>query len=390
MKPNSVRLSPRSGCEKMKIAKIDLFQIDLPYAGGSYELSGGRIYTSFDASIVRITTDSGVEGWGESTPFGPNYIAAHALGARAGITASAPHLLGRDPRQMDRINDAMDEALTGHNHAKAALDAACWDVFGKSVGMPVCELLGGSTGQRLPTISSIYAGTPEDMRARVAAHRDKGYMGHSVKIGASNAEGGPALDAERIAASLADRQPGEYFIVDANGGLIPETALRMLRLLPAGLDFVLEAPCATWRETLSLRQRCDVPIIIDELAQQDEDITQIIAQNIADGIGLKITKAGGLTHARRQRDICRAAGLTMSVQDTVGSAIAFAAIVHMGATVPTRLLRCILDTRDMVSLETATFDAPVKDGGVLPPAAPGLGLTVNTDVLGNPVASWGK
>lgn len=373
----------------MKITKIELYQVDLPYVGGRYELSGGRIYTSFDASIIRISTDTGVEGWGESTPFGPNYIAAHALGARAGIAEIAPYLLGRDPRQVDRINDAMDEALTGHNHAKAALDVACWDAFGKSVNMPVCELLGGSTGQRLPTISSIYAGSPEDMRARVAKHRTKGYIGHSVKIGASEAEGGPALDAERITASLADRQPGEYFIVDANGGLIPETALRMLRLLPDGLDFVLEAPCATWRETLSLRQRSNVPIIIDELAQHDSDIAMIVGQDIADGIGLKITKAGGLTHARRQRDICRAAGLTMSVQDTVGSAIAFAAIVHLGATVPTKLLRCILDTRDMVTTQTASFDAPVEQGGVLPPQAPGLGLSVNIEILGDPVATWG-
>ena len=84
-----------------------------------------------------------------------------------------------------------------------------------------------------------------------------------------------------IAACLADRQPGEYFIVDANGGLIPETALRMLRLLPAGLDFVLEAPCATWRETLSLRRRCSVPIILDELVQQDEDLARMVALDAA-------------------------------------------------------------------------------------------------------------
>ena len=130
----------------MKISQIDLFQVDLPYSGGVYKLSGGRSYTSFDASIVRITTDDGTQGWGESTPFGSTYIASHALGTRAGIAEIAPHLLGRDPRQVDRINDAMDDALVGHNHAKTALDVACWDIFGKSVGLPVCELLGGSTG----------------------------------------------------------------------------------------------------------------------------------------------------------------------------------------------------------------------------------------------------
>jgi len=373
----------------MKIDKIELYQVDLPYSGGVYQLSGGREYTSFDASIVRVIADDGTDGWGESTPFGSTYIASHAAGARAGIGEIAPYLLGRDPRQVDRINDAMDEALVGHNHAKSALDLACWDLFGKSVGMPVCELLGGSTNIPMPTISSIYAGTPEDMRARVADHRARGYLGHSVKVGALDREGGPALDAARIMAALADRKPGEYFIIDANGGLIPETALRMLNMLPDGLDFVLEAPCATWRETMSLRQRCSVPIIIDELAQQDEDITQIVAQDIADGIGLKISKAGGLTHGRRQRDICRAAGLSMSVQDTVGSTIAFAAIAHLGATVPEKLLRCILDCRDMVTLKTADFDAPVVDGGVLVPQAPGLGITVDRVALGTPVSVWG-
>lgn len=372
----------------MKIKKIELYQQDLPYSGGVYTLSGGREYRSFDASYVRIETDTGLEGWGESTPFGSTYIAAHALGARAGISEIAPYLLERDPRQVDRMNDAMDEALVGHNHAKSAIDLALWDVFGKSVNMPVCDLLGGSTGQRLPVISSIYAGSPEDMRARVADHRARGYLGHSVKIGAMDHEGGPALDAERIAACLADRQPGEFFLVDANGGLTPETALRMLRMLPDGLDFVLEAPCRTWRETLSLRQRCSVPIAVDELVQLDEDVAQIVAQDLADGIGLKVSKAGGLTHGRRQRDICLASGLTMSVQDTVGSTIAFSAIAHLGATVPQRHLRGILDCRDMVSIETAQFDAPVEQGGVLVPDAPGLGITVNRDLMGDPLAQW--
>ena len=373
----------------MRIIKIELYQVDLPYSGGVYLLSGGRQYTSFDASIVRIICDDGTEGWGESTPFGSTYIASHGQGTRAGIAEIAPVLLGRDPRQVDRINDAMDAALVGHNHAKTALDVACWDIFGKSVGLPVSELLGGGTGVPLPMISSIYAGEPEAMRRRVADHRAKGYLGHSIKVGALDSEGGPALDAERIAACLADKRPGEFFVVDANGGLLTETALRMLRMLPDGLDFVIEAPCATLRETMSLRRRCPYPIMIDELAQLDEDVAFIVANDVADGIGLKISKAGGLTHGRRHRDICRAAGLTMSVQDTVGSAVAFAAIVHLGATVPTRLLRCVLNCDDMVAIRTAKFAAPVRDGGIVPPSLPGLGIEVDRGILGDPEAVWG-
>lgn len=372
----------------MRIASIDVFQVDLPYVGGTYHLSGGRSYESFDATIVRISTECGIHGWGESTPFGSTYVAAHALGVRAGIEQIAPDLLGRDPRHCDRINTTMDQALHGHPHVKAALDVACWDIFGKAVDMPVCGLLGGGTGQRMPLISSIHTGSPEQMRSRVAAHRKAGYRGHSIKIGADDADGGPALDAERISASLADTKPGEFFIVDANGGLTVEQALRLLRLLPAGLDFVLEAPCATWRENLSLRQRCSVPIFFDELADSDQSVARIVAQDAADGIGLKVSKNGGLTQCRRQRDIALASGLVMSVQDTVGSQIAFAAVVHLAQTIPAHSLRCVLDTRDMVSLSTAEFDCSVEDGGVLAPAAAGLGVTPDLNILGEPVLTF--
>lgn len=373
----------------MKIARIEAYQTDLPFSGGVYVLSGGREYTAFDATVVRVETDTGLEGWGESTPFGPNYVAAHARGVRAGLAEIAPGMIGRDPRQLERLYDAMDMSLMGHAHAKTPIDVACWDILGKATGMPCWMLLGGSTGLRMPTISSIYAGTPEDMRERTSEHRKLGYRGHSVKIGALDSEGGPALDAARIEACLADRQPGEFFLVDANGGMMPETALRMLSLLPSGLEFVLEAPCPTWRETLSLRKRCRLPIILDELAQNDADLAQAIALDACDGFGLKISKSGGLTPARRQRDIARAAGMTMSVQDTVGSAIAFAAIVHLGQTVPEKNLRCILDTRGMVTRHLARFDAPIVDGGVIAPEAPGLGIEVDRDALGEPVAVWG-
>ena len=366
-----------------EIEKLDVFQVDLPYAGGVYKLSGGREYRYFDATIVRITTRNGTVGWGESTPFGSNYIAAHALGVRSGIQEMAPSLIGLDPRRVDRINDAMDAVLLGHEHAKAAIDIACWDVFGKAVGMPVCELLGGSTENKLPIISSIHVGEPDDMRKRVAEHRAKGYKGQSVKIG-----GEPKEAAAQVIASLADQEPGEFYIVDANGGFTVESALRMLRLLPNGLDFVLEAPCATWREVVSLRRRTNIPIIFDELATGDASITQIIADDAAEGIGLKISKAGGLTKARRHRDICIAAGLTISVQDTAGSDISLAAIVHMGQTIPERNLRCILESRDMVTLKTAEGPFELEDGCLIAPNLPGLGIEVRMDVLGEPVASY--
>lgn len=373
----------------MKIERIDVYQIDLPYAGGSYELSGGRTYQSFDATLVRLTADDGSVGWGESTPFGSNYVAAHAAGVRAGIAEMAPGLIGRDPRQVDRVNGAMDELLAGHLHAKTAIDVACWDLFGKNVGMAVCDLLGGRTNNRLPLISSVHTGDPSDMRQRVANYRALGYRGHSVKIGAAESEGGPGRDVERVRSAMADAEPGEYFILDANGGLTVESALRFLRLIGSDLDFVLEAPCATLAETVNLARRTNVPIVVDELATDEASVVGMVSQGVGEGIGLKISKNGGLTRCRRQRDFAIAAGLTMSVQDTVGSEVSFAAIVHLAQSIPAKYLRCVLDVRAMVTTSTATLDIELIDGGVTAPTQPGLGVEPDDSALGDPVSSWG-
>ena len=291
----------------MKIARIEIYQAALPVKGGVYRLSGGREYTSFDATFARVTADNGQDGWGESTPFGSTYIAAHAGGTRAALELLAPALLGMDPRAHDRRHDRMRQTLLGHRDARTALDVACWDLTAKATGLPLCDLLGGRIPGPVPVISSIGGDTPEKMRAKVAAHRAKGYMGHSIKIGATEGEGGPTLDAERIRACLADRRPGEWYLADANNGLTPEYALRLLSLLPENLDFVLEAPCATWRETQSLRARCNVPLLLDELIQSEADLIQAIAQDTSDGVGLKTTKHVGVTAILRQRTIAAAA-----------------------------------------------------------------------------------
>lgn len=373
----------------MKIARIDIYQCDLPVKGGVYRLSGGREYTAYDATIARITTDCGLTGWGESTPFGATYVAAHAGGTRAALALLAPALIGHDPRHHDRNWEVMRTTLSGHRDARTALDVACWDIAAQSAGLPLCDMLGGRVPGPVPVISSIGGDTPDAMRAKVAAHRAQGFLGHSIKIGATEAEGGPSLDAERIRACLADRQPGEWYLADANGGLSPEQVLRILALLPEGLDFVLEAPCATWRETQSLRGRCATPLLLDELIQSEGDLIHAIANDSCDGVGLKVSKQGGITPMVRQRAIAAAAGMVMSVQDTVGSEISCATILHFAQSTPRPLLRCALDPRAMVDIRVAALDAPVVNGGAEAPAAPGLGVTPDLSVLGDPVVTYG-
>lgn len=372
----------------MTIARIEIYQHNLAVKGGVYRLSGGREYRSYDATFARVIARDGTEGWGESTPFGTTYIAAHAKGTRTAIETLAPALLGHDPRAHDRRQEIMSAALQGHRDARCALDVACWDLTARQAGLPLCDLIGGRIPGHVPIISSIGGDTPDMMRAKVADHRAQGFLGHSIKIGASETEGGPSLDAERIKACLADRQPGEWFLADANNGMTPESVKRLIALLPDGTDIVLEAPCPSWSECASVRNHCPFPILLDELIQSEADLTDAIRRDICDGVGLKVSKQGGVTAMVRQRTIAAGAGLIMSIQDTVGSEVSAATIFHIAQSTPRHLLRCALDPRAMVETQIATLDAPVENGGIEAPNEPGLGVVPDLSKLGRPVAVY--
>ena len=155
----------------MKIRKISVFQVDLPLHEGSYKWSGGKSVDVFDSTVVSVETDEGVVGHGEVCPLGPFYLPSYATGARAGIGELAPHLLGQDPTQLDKLNRLMDAALKGHPYAKSAIDMACWDILGQVCGQPICTLLGGRYGDDFVLYRAISQEEPEQMAAKVASYR---------------------------------------------------------------------------------------------------------------------------------------------------------------------------------------------------------------------------
>src|SRR3954466_9717046 len=122
---------------------VDVFGYRLRYAHGAYVMSQNRSIDALDSTVVRISTDTGVAGWGETCPLGPAYLEAFAGGARAALAVLAPPSWGCDPCNLGAVHDALDGALRGHAHAKAAVDIACWDLLGRALGVPVSTLLGG-------------------------------------------------------------------------------------------------------------------------------------------------------------------------------------------------------------------------------------------------------
>jgi L-alanine-DL-glutamate epimerase-like enolase superfamily enzyme len=362
----------------MKITRILGYRVELPLHEGSYNWSGGKSVSVFDSTIVAVETDQGVTGHGEVCPLGPSYLPAYAEGARTGIAALGPRLLGEDPRQLTRLNRRMDAALQGHAYVKSALDMACWDILGKATGQPISVLMGGRFGDDFVLYRAISQDAPEAMAQRVAAYRAAGYRRFQLKVG-----GDPLLDIDRIRAVAAKLQPGDILVADANTGWLAHDALRVVRAV-RDLDLYIEQPCRTYDECLTVRRHCDHPFVLDEVIDSLEPLLRGHADRAMDVVNIKISKFGGLTRARQARDLCVSLGIAMTIEDSWGSDVTTAAIAHLAHSTPPELLFTSTDFNSYVTVSTAE-GAPQRSGGRMSASLdPGLGIEPRVDVLGKP------
>jgi len=360
----------------MRIQNVEAFQVDLPLHEGSYKWSGGKSVEVFDSTVVRVTAEDGRVGHGEVCPLGPAYLPAYAEGARAGIAKLAPDLVGLDPRDLGRVDRAMEAALQGHPYAKSALDVACWDLLGQDAGLPLVTLLGGREGEDFPLYRAISQESPEDMSASVGRYRAEGYRRFQLKVG-----GDPDVDVDRIVACREALEPGDVLIADANTGWLPHQAARVVRAV-RDVDVYIEQPCRSYEECLTIRRRTDHPFVLDESIDSLEAFLRAYADGAMDAINIKISKFGGLTRARQLRDLAARCGIAMTIEDSWGGDLVTAQIAHLAHSTPPELLFTSTDFNSYVTRAIAA-EAPRRTGGRLAAGtAPGLGCTPDPDVLG--------
>jgi L-alanine-DL-glutamate epimerase-like enolase superfamily enzyme len=363
----------------MKITRILAYRVELPLHEGSYKWSGGKSVAVFDSTVVAVETDRGLIGYGEVCPLGPFYLPAYAQGARAGIAELAPHLLGENPVEIDKLNRRMDAALQGHAYVKSALDMACWDIIGKVTSQPVCVLFGGRYGEDFILYRAISQESPAAMAERVAGYRAQGYRRFQLKVG-----GEPTVDIVRIHAVAAELEVGDRLIADANTGWLMHDALRVVGAI-RDVDVYIEQPCRTYDECLTIRRHCDHPFVLDEVIDSIDSLVRAHADRAMDVVNIKISKFGGLTKARQARDLCVSLGIAMTIEDSWGGDITTAAIAHLAHSTPTDYLFTSTDFNSYVTVSTADGAPQRKGGRMAASPAPGLGIMPRMEVLGRAV-----
>lgn len=360
----------------MKISRISAYRVELPLIEGSYKWSGGKSVTVFDSTVIAVETDEGLVGYGEVCPLGPFYLPAYAAGVRAGLRELGPHLIGLDPRQLGVLNRHMDAALKGHPYVKSGIDMACWDLLGKTTGMPVCDLLGGRFGESVRLYRAISQVEPDAMAANVAEYRDQGYTRFQLKVG-----GDPDVDMQRIHAARNVLRSSDRLVADANTGWTQHEAMRVVRNV-RDLDVYIEQPCLTYEECLAVRRNTSHPFVLDENIDGLEMFMRAKSDLAMDVVNLKISKLGGLTKTRQIRDLCVSMGIAMTLEDSWGGDITTAAIAHLAHSTPEEFRFTSTDFNSYVSVSNAE-GAPRREHGFMAASeSPGLGITPRFDVLG--------
>ena len=365
----------------MKIARVTAWSIHLPYVEGSYRMSGDRTTTGMDAVVVKVVASDGTFGIGESGTVGVTFDAQNLPGQIAGVTMLASVVLGADPRNPVAVHRRMSAAMTGHPYAKSPIDIAVWDLAARAAGMPLWMLLGADGPEPTPLYRPVQGANPEAVRVKAGERLAEGYRRLQVKVGDD-----PIVDAQRV---LAVREVvGDDIVIfaDANCGFSLSSARRFVRELgQGGTGIFLEQPCATLVDCAHLRDSWSGPMVMDENITSLAALLEAHRLGVADGVTVKLTRVGGITPAKLIRDVAVELGIGVTVEDASGCDLADTTFAHMNASTPQRLRVHTVDFDSWVTITHVEGPSPRQGSFLVPQAdAPGLGLVLREEVLGEP------
>jgi L-alanine-DL-glutamate epimerase-like enolase superfamily enzyme len=330
--------------------------------------------------VVKILTDDGVVGWGESSP-SQRVTGENPETVVEVLDKIAPKLIGMCPLRIEQNVELVDSSVKGNPSAKAAIDMALHDILGKTVRKPLFMLMGG---YRTEVLTDITLGikSPKEMAKDAVKAVNKGFKALKVKVGVN-----PAEDVERI--KLIRQAVGDNIDVrlDANQGWTPKQAIEVLNKIERfNIQFAEQpVPAEDMKGLVNVRKNSPIPVMADESVHSPEDALSLIKAEAVDFINIKLMKSGGMLKGRKIADVAEAAGIPCMIGCMGESEIGIAAGAHLAAAVKN------IQYADLDS-DLLLKDKLVKKGGTevknsmrVFPSQYGLGITeLNQELLGKP------
>jgi muconate cycloisomerase len=286
----------------MRISDVEIIPVSVPFID-PFEIAGGRA-THGRHVIVRATSENGEVGYGESAPMS-SYSPQTQESVVGEIEGVCSTLRGRDPTDLEALH--LDLRQRGiDSFALAGVDIALHDLAARGLGVPICRLIGGIVEEGLD-LSWAIGFKPADAMAREARSRaEQGFGTVKIKVGYE-----PEEDMERVAAVRQAVGSGTKIKVDANQGYDLESAIRVGgKFGELGVSvFEQPLPKDDLNGLASLRERIEIPIMVDESLHGPQDALRILDHGAADIFNIKIMKPGGIRPSSKLASLAEGAGI---------------------------------------------------------------------------------
>lgn len=358
----------------MKITSVTATPLAIPLERPFHWRSG--VQEQANLVLFTVETDAGATGYGES-------ICEDQAGVVAYGNMMAKTFVGRSPGDVEAILGDLwrDGRWRFYPHwsqqIASGIEVACWDAFGKALGVPASSFLGGRVREEVDFMAFPQGDTAAELATDAAALAAEGHRVVYLKVGRAHRD-----DEEIVAAVREAIGPEPLLRVDANEAWDVPTALDQIRRLEAyDLDWV-EQPIAAGNVSglAWIRQSVETKVAADQAVFTSHELRAVLEQDAADAIVIGSHETGGLWRWRQLAHLAETYGIPVNRHACAESAISTFAALQLMACLPNLTLGNQV-MHHLLAEQVVTTPLDLTGGRVVVPTTPGLGFEIDLDAV---------
>jgi D-galactarolactone cycloisomerase len=381
----------------MIIKNVEAYWLRSPIPQPKQHRSDYGLLTEFDMTLVAITADNGLMGFGEAK------AAVGSSGVCASIVTCVekelkPILLGKDPRNINELWERMYNGVRDHYaidrgrvfpilgnrgltiSAMSGVDMALWDLLGKSLGVPVVQLLGGAIRPSMEVYASGGWADADEIGQQLKSYTDKGFQAVKMRVGVMDDT--PGYSIKRVKAAREALGENVKIMADAHGTFSVPEAKRFCKGVEESNLYWFEEPISpdNKKGTAEVKKYTHIPIAAGESEFTRFDVRDLVDLRAVDVIQPDSAIIGGITEAWKVSALAAAYQLELAPH-CWGSAFSFMAGVNLAFASPSSAIIEFSLGGNPMMYDLVHEKIEVKNGRIDCPQAPGLGLSVNWDFV---------
>ncbi len=362
-----------SGPSKLSIDGVRIFLFDVPLKD-VFTIATMSLSTAQNL-LIEIRTNQGLIGWGEASPF------RSIVGETQRINVAAVHelkplLLGKNPLAVRPLMEQLDAYLPHNSTLKSAIDMALFDIAAQACGLPLSAYLGGEK-REMETDMTVGIGEPAWAADKARAAKEAGFRIIKVKVGGR-------LQDDRARLAEIRRAVGQETVlrIDANQGWDRVAAVRSLAAFQdMDIEFC-EQPCRAddHQGMRYVHHHASIPVMADESVFSPSHALEIIRQDAAAYLNIKLSKSGGIHFAEAIAHVAAAGFRPCMIGCMSESRLGITAAAHVACAHP--IIRFFDLDSCLEHAENRILGGIEYTGGVISlPDAPGIGARPDPDYV---------